>query len=57
VTVRPALKDATVRVAGRRAHTNARGRAHVRVRFVRRGKVRVRVSSGKRRGHAVLRVV
>jgi endoglycosylceramidase len=57
VTVRPALKGATVRVAGRRAHTNAKGRARVRVRFARRGKVRVTVRSGRRNGRATLRVI
>ncbi len=57
VTVRPALKGATVRVGGRRAHTNPKGRARVRVRFARRGRVRVTVRSGSRKGHAVLRVL
>ena len=57
VTVRPALKGAIVRVAGRRAHTNAKGHARIRVRFARRGKVRVTVRSGRRSGRATLRVV
>jgi endoglycosylceramidase len=57
VTVRPAAKDAAVRVAGRRARTDAHGRARLRVRFARRGTVRVQVRDGRRAGHATLHVV
>jgi endoglycosylceramidase len=56
ITVRPALKGATVRVAGRRARTNARGRARLRVRFQRRGTIPVTVRSGRRSGRTMLRV-
>jgi hypothetical protein len=57
VTVRPAAKDAAVRVAGQRARTDASGRARLRVRFARRGAVRVQVRVGRRAGHATLHVV
>jgi hypothetical protein len=57
VTVRPAAKGATVSVAGRRARTDAHGRARLRVRFARRGTVRVQVRDGRRAGHATLHVV
>jgi endoglycosylceramidase len=56
ITVRPAVKGAVVRVAGRRARTNAQGLARLRIRFARRGKVRVTVRSGKRSGRAFLHV-
>ena len=56
VTVRPAARRAVVRVGGRRARTNAAGRALLRVRFARPGQVRVSVRAGSRRGRATLRV-
>jgi hypothetical protein len=56
VTVRPALKGAAVRVGGRRARTNAKGRARLRVRFQRRGAIPVTVRFGRRSGRATLRV-
>ena len=56
VTVRPAARRAVVRVGGRRARTNAAGRALLRVRFARPGRVRVSVRAGSRRGRATLRV-
>jgi endoglycosylceramidase len=57
VTVRSVAKGATVSVAGRRARTDAHGRARLRVRFARRGTVRVQVRDGRRAGHATLHVV
>jgi endoglycosylceramidase len=56
ITVRPALKGATVRVGTRKAKTRANGRARLRVRFRRRGAVRVTVRSGTRTGRATLNV-
>jgi len=56
ITVRPALKGATARVGGRRARTNAEGRARLRVRFQRRGAIPVTVRSGRRSGRTTLRV-
>jgi endoglycosylceramidase len=57
VTVRPAVRNAVVRVGRRRARINAHGRARLRVRFARRGTVRVQVRDGRRAGHATLHVV
>jgi endoglycosylceramidase len=57
ITVRPAVKGALVRAGGRRARTDAKGVARVRVRAARPGKLRVDVRSGNRAGHAFLRVV
>jgi endoglycosylceramidase len=56
ITVRPAVRGAVVRAGGHRAKTNARGVAHLRARFAHRGRVRIGVRSGKRAGHAFLRV-
>jgi endoglycosylceramidase len=56
VSVRPAVKGAVVRVGGRRARTNGRGVARVRVRFARAGRFTVTVRSGRRTGRAFLRV-
>ena len=52
ITVRPAIGGAVVRVAGKRAQTDAKGRAHVRVRLARSGHVTVR--SGSRFGRATV---
>ena len=57
ITVRPALKGAVVRVASRRARTNAKGVVRLRVRAARPGRLRVSVRSGRRAGHAILRAV
>jgi endoglycosylceramidase len=57
VAVRPAVKGAIVRVGSRRARTGRAGRARLRLRFAHRGKVRVTVRSGARRGHATVHVV
>jgi endoglycosylceramidase len=57
ITVRPAVEGAVVSVAGRRARTNPAGLARVRVRPVRPVTLRVTVRSGRRTGHAFLRVV
>jgi hypothetical protein len=56
VTVRPAAKGATVRVGKRHARTDAHGRARLRLRFARRGRVPVTVRAGKRSGRTTLRV-
>jgi endoglycosylceramidase len=56
VTVLPAVRGALVRVAGRRARTNAAGHARVRARFARRGRVTVRVLSRGRSGRTILHV-
>jgi len=56
ITVRPAVKGAVVRVGTRRARTNAKGVARLRVRFARARRVRVAVRSGERTGRAFLRV-
>jgi len=56
ISVRPAVKGAVVRVAGRRARTNATGVARLSVRFSHAGRVRVTVRSGSRTGRAFLRV-
>jgi len=56
ITVRPAVKGAAVRIGGRRARTNAKGVARLRVRFAKPHKVAVSVRSGTRRGTAQLRV-
>ena len=56
ITVRPAVKGAVVRVGKRRARTNAKGVARLRVRFAHRGRVRVIVRSGGRTGRTFLRV-
>jgi hypothetical protein len=56
VTVRPAVKGAAVRVGGRRARTNAKGVARLRMRFAKPHEVAVSVRSGKRHGRAQLRV-
>jgi endoglycosylceramidase len=57
VTVRPAVRGAVVRVGRHRARTNANGVVRLRVRFARRGSVRVAVRSGHRSGHATLHVL
>jgi endoglycosylceramidase len=57
VTVRPALRGATVRIGGRRARTGKAGRVRIRTRFARRGGVRVTVRSGRRSGHTTLHVI
>ena len=60
VTVRRGrpLRGALIRFAGRRARTNRRGRASLRVRLGRRGRRRVVVSKrGYRRGRATVRVL
>jgi hypothetical protein len=56
ITVRPVVKGAVVRVGGRRARTNAKGVARLRVRFAKPHKVAVRVRSGTRRGRTPLHV-
>jgi hypothetical protein len=56
ITVGPAVKGAVVRVGTRRARTNAKGVARLRVRFARARRVRVAVRSGERTGRAFLRV-
>ena len=56
ISVRPAVKGAVVRVAGRRARTNATGVARLSVRFSHAGRFRVTVRSGSRTGRAFLRV-
>ena len=56
ITVRPAVKGAVVRVGKRRARTNAKGVARLRVRFARARRVRVAVRSGGRTGRTFLRV-
>ena len=56
ISVRPVVKGAVVRAGGRRGRTNANGVARLRVRFAHSGRVRVSVRSGRRTGHAFLRV-
>jgi endoglycosylceramidase len=56
VTVRPTAKGATVRVGKRRARTDAHGRARLRIRFARRGRVPVTVRAGTRSGRTTLLV-
>jgi endoglycosylceramidase len=56
VTVRPVAKGAVVRVGGRRARTDAKGVARLRVRFAKPRRLAVSVRSGTRRGRTPLRV-
>jgi endoglycosylceramidase len=56
ITVRPAVKGAVARAAGRRARTDAKGVARLRVRFAHSGRARVTVRAGRRTGRAFVRV-